>query len=353
MSRPKPAATRPSRRCSTLGRAVVFPVVVWSDNAGQEYPRLKRALRMKKLTGGLFGLAWLILGLVGFSHAGPSGRVQDCRIATQTVPLDGGVLHYNRVGTGRPILLLHGLFAQKEQWNDFLCLLSAAGHAAIAPDLPGYGQSLAFPLAAYSLDRQVALLHQFVDRLGLARFELAGNSLGGTIAALYARRHPQHVHTLAFVGAPLGITEWGPRVKAAFHQGINPFIPTDLAQFDLEMRLLFVNPPAIPESVKTARVKAYVERHRHYQQVWNIVNLDDTVLYSTRRSAIPTLILWGKQDNIFTVSGADRLHRRFPRGKLVWLTDAGHLPFLENPGETAAIYLDFLRTHAAPRRPGR
>lgn len=87
--------------------------------------------------------------------------------------------------------------------------------------------------------------------------------------------------------------------------------------------------------------------------MWNIVNLDDTVLYPPRRSAIPTLILWGKQDKIFAVSGADRLHRRFPRGKLVWLTDAGHLPFLENPGETAAIYLDFLRTHTAPRRPGR
>ena len=61
------------------------------------------------------------------------------------------------------------------------------------------------------------------------------------------------------------------------------------------MRLLFVNPPAIPESVKTARVKAYVEHNRHYQQVWNIVNLDDTVLYPPRRSAIPTLILWGSR----------------------------------------------------------
>ena len=246
-----------------------------------------------------------------------------------------------------------GLFAQKEQWNGVLCRLSAAGYAAIAPDLPGYGQSIEFPLAAYPLDHQVALLRQFVDRLGLARFDLAGSSLGGTIAALYVRRHPQQVRTLAFIGAPLGIAEWSPQVKVAIAQGIHPFIPIDLPQFDLEMSLLFVNPPSIPEPVKAARVKDYAERNRHDQQVWNIVNLYNTVLYPPQRFQIPTLILWGKQDPIFAVEGTARLHRRFPRGKRVRLPNAGHLPLLETPEQTAEVDLDFLGTQAAPRRWGR
>lgn len=305
---------------------------------------------MRKLTRCFFGLAVLVLGFVGFGHADPPDGARRCGIATQTVALDGGALHYQRAGTGPYILLLHGLFAQKEQWNGVLCRLSAAGYAAIAPDLPGYGQSIEFPLAVYPLDRQVALLRQFVDRLGLARFDLAGSSLGGTIAALYVRRYPRQVRTLAFVGSPLGIIEWSPQVKAAIDQGINPFIPIDLSQFDLEMSLLFVNPPPLPETVKAALVKDYVERNRHYQQVWNIVNLYDTALYPPRRSRIPTLILWGKQDQIFAVEGADRLHRRFPRGKRVEPSDTGHLPLLENAEETAEVYLDFLRTQAAPRR---
>ena len=133
-------------------------------------------------------------------------------------------------------------------------------------------------------------------------------------------------------------------------RGIHPFIPINMPQFDLEMSLLFINPPSISEPVKAALVKDYVERNRHDQQVWNIVNLYDTVLYPPRRSRIPTLILWGKQDPIFAVEGADRLHRRFPRGKRVRLPKAGHLPLLENAKETAEVDLDFLRTQAAPRR---
>lgn len=101
--------------------------------------------------------ALLLLGLAGYSHADNPGSTQECAIATQQIALDGGVLHYNRAGAGSPILLLHGLFAQKEQWNSLLCLLSAAGYTAIAPDLPGYGQSVDFPLADYRLEHQVAL----------------------------------------------------------------------------------------------------------------------------------------------------------------------------------------------------
>ena len=305
---------------------------------------------MRKLARCFFGLAVLMLGFVGFGHAADPDSARNCDIATRTVTLDGGALHYNRAGTGPYILLLHGLFAQKEQWNGVRCRLSAAGYAAIAPDLPGYGQSIEFPLADYPLDHQVALLRQFVDRLGLARFDLAGSSLGGTIAALYVRRHPRQVRTLAFIGAPLGIIEWSPQVKAAMDRGIHPFIPINMPQFDLEMSLLFINPPSISEPVKAALVKDYVERNRHDQQVWNIVNLYDTVLYPPRRSGIPTLILWGKQDPIFAVEGADRLHRRFPRGKRVRLSKAGYLPLLETAEETAEVDLDFLRTQAAPRR---
>lgn len=65
-------------------------------------------------------------------------------IATHEVALDGGVLYYNRAGEGPLVVLLHGLFAQKEQWDALLCLLSAAGYTAIAPDLPGYGKKHRF-----------------------------------------------------------------------------------------------------------------------------------------------------------------------------------------------------------------
>ena len=307
---------------------------------------------MRTRTRYLFLILLLFLGLNGYVRAdNPNGS---CNITSHEVALDGGILYYNMAGTTGPhILLLHGLFAQKEQWNSVLCLLSTAGYAAIAPDLPGYGQSVDFPLADYKLENQVERLRQFMSALGIATFDLAGSSMGGTIAALYGRRHPQQVRTLAFIGSPLGIVGWSPQIREAIYQGVNPFIPIAITEFDLEMRLLFANPPSIPESVKAALVKDYIERNRHYQQVWNIVNLYDTALEDGPPIWIPTLVLWGTDDRIFSVEGADQLRYRFPRNKRVKLPDVGHLPLLENPEATTRIYLNFLSTQPGRRFWGR
>ncbi len=266
-----------------------------------------------------------------------------CQILTQQVEVGGGAIHYRKAGEGPPVLLLHGLFAQKEQWDGVLCLLSAAGHAAIAPDLPGYGQSVGFPLDAYRLEKQVVLLDRMVKALAIARFDLGGNSMGGAIAVLYAQTHPHQVRSLALIEAPLGIVGWGDGVKEAIFSGFNPFIPTDAVQLDTEMHLLFARPPNIPEAAKAALVKDYNERNSQYQQIWNIVNLYGNLLGELPKPRVPTLIVWGRDDRIFEIEGAERLRQRIGQAKLVKLPNAGHLPHLEAPEETAAIYLRFLK----------
>lgn len=301
---------------------------------------------MREISVPWFFTLLLLFTLSRFSYAANRPSVPTCNITTQEVSLNDGVVHYHRAGTGPHILLLHGLFAQKEQWDSLLCLLSESGYSAIAPDLPGYGQSIGFSLAVYKLENQIAALHEFTSRLDIDSINLAGSSMGGTIAALYVRHYPRQVHSLAFIGSPLGITAWSPEIKNAIYQGINPFIPIDIPQFDLEMSLLFVNPPAIPESVKEAQVKGYVEHNRHYQQVWDIVNLYTSVLDVRPKFSIPTLIIWGDGDHVFAIDGATRLQHRFPHSKLVKLPNTGHLPMLENPAETATIYLRFLKAHS-------
>lgn len=302
----------------------------------------RRKSNLASFASSLVLLALLALGLARPSNA--DVPESSCNIATGTVALERGTIHYRQAGAGTSLLLLHGLFANKEQWDGMLCLLAAAGYSAIAPDLPGYGQSTTFPITDYPLENQVARLHEFVERMGIKRLDIAGNSMGGAIAALYVHKYPEQVQTLAFIGGPLGITEWHPQVKNALYQGINPFIPVDIAQFDLELSLLFVNPPPLPEAVKHAAIKDYVERNRYYQQVWSIVSLYNQSLELPRFWVrTPTLILWGKQDQIFSIDGAINLHQRYPRGELVRLANVGHLPHLEHPLETANIYLDFLR----------
>lgn len=188
---------------------------------------------------------------------------------------------------------MHGLFAQKEQWLDFACNMSRHGYAVYAPDLPGYGQSTGFPIENYKLSKEVSSVHEFVQKLELKPFHIAGNSMGGAIMAMYNTQYPDNVQSLAFIGAPLGVISWSPQVRSAIFKGVNPLIPINLNQFDLEMSLLFYKPPAISSEIKESAIKNYVSNNLHYQQVWNIVNLDLMVLENNQVSTTPTFIAWG------------------------------------------------------------
>ena len=102
--------------------------------------------------------------LIGFSGEAVKA---DCDFPPETVNIGAGEIHYDRAGIGPPVILLHGLFAEKEQWRNVLCSLAAAGFDAIALDLPGFGKSNDYPVTIYDLNRQVELLDSFREALGL------------------------------------------------------------------------------------------------------------------------------------------------------------------------------------------
>ena len=272
-----------------------------------------------------------------------TARGADCEIASYNEPVADGTIAYQVAGSGADVLLLHGLFAQKEQWNALLCALADAGYRASAPDLPGYAQSTGYPVEVYALENQVELIDRLMQRRGISRFHLAGNSMGGAIAALYASRYPQQVASLAFIGGPLGVGEWAAPVRQAIVSGVNPFIPLDQAQLDRELRLLLMHVPVLTSAAKQALIAPYVANQLHYRQIWDIVNLYGHALRTLPSNRVPTLIAWGAQDQVFDVGGAQALIDKYPQNRSVLLDDVGHLPMLDAPADTAAIYADFLR----------
>ncbi|MBD0261237.1 MAG: alpha/beta hydrolase [Tolypothrix sp. T3-bin4] len=299
---------------------------------------------MKKLIFQLVIFILMLSGLVGYGFVNNVTSAPSCTIATHSVTVGNGTLFYNQVGMGRSILLLHGLFASKEQWESMMCQLSEAGYQAIAPDLPGYGNSSGFTLRDYTLENQVALLHEFMNQLKINFFDVAGSSMGGTIATLYSQRYPKQVHSLAFIGSPLGVIGWANSVRESIFEGVNPFIPITKEQFNLEISLLFVTPPPIPDSVKAEKVNDYITRNRHYQQIWDIVNLYDDVLCQKPLMQLPTLVIWGKEDRIYDIRGVNRLQRCISGSQIIQLPKAGHLLLMENATEAASNYMGFLRT---------
>jgi pimeloyl-ACP methyl ester carboxylesterase len=298
---------------------------------------------MKKLLTWLLALIIGSISLIGANFVTAAPTDSNCNIATLKMKLADGVLSYNKVGKGRPILLLHGLFADKEQWNSIACQLSQAGYQAIAPDLPGYGNSKNFPVQDYALENQTKLLHELTTKLGIQKVDLAGSSMGGAIAHLYSQQYPRQIHSIAFIGSPLGVIDWSNSLKAAIIEGINPFIPITDQQFDLEMSLLFVKPPQIPNPIKQAKVEDYLKNNRNYQQTWDIVNLYDRLLEQPPTHTFPTLIFWGEADKIYDISGAKILKHYFPNSQVWKLPQAGHLLLIENADQVTSLYLKFLK----------
>lgn len=302
---------------------------------------------MKKFILRLVIFILVLSGLVGYGFVNGVMSAPSCTIATHSVTVGNGTLFYNQVGTGRSLLLLHGLFASKEQWQSMMCQLSEAGYEAIAPDLPGYGNSSGFTVKDYTLENQVALLHEFMNQLKINSFDVAGSSMGGAIATLYSQRYLKQVRSLAFIGSPLGVIGWANSVRKSIFEGVNPFIPITKEQFDLEISLLFVTPPPIPDSVKAEKVNDYITRNRHYQQIWDIVNLYNDVLCQKPPTQLPTLVIWGKEDRIYDIRGVDQLQRCISGSEIIQLPKAGHLLLMENAAKAASDYISFLQTYSS------
>jgi pimeloyl-ACP methyl ester carboxylesterase len=115
--------------------------------------------------------------------------------------VDNDLIHYEVLGRGRPVILLHGWIGSWRYWVPTLQKLQA-NYRVYALDLYGFGDSAKDP-ARYSLDQQAAMLGEFMREMGLPKAALIGHGLGALVAAEFARRNPDKVARLMLVSAPL------------------------------------------------------------------------------------------------------------------------------------------------------
>ena len=116
------------------------------------------------------------------------------------VDVDGMSVHYRDEGAGPPLLLIHGTGASLHTWDAWSAALSGT-HRVVRLDLPGFGLTGPQPDGDYRIDTYVDMVDHFATKVGLDRFALAGNSLGGQIAWRFAARHPEAVNALILVDA--------------------------------------------------------------------------------------------------------------------------------------------------------
>lgn len=243
-----------------------------------------------------------------------------------------------------PIVLLHGIFAEKDHWVDFARPLSGQ-YRVIAPDIPGFGESTRRDDETYDYAAHTRRLGAFLDALGLQRVHLAGNSMGGTIAALFALAHPERVASVAFIGAPHGIRSPQPStMDRLIDAGQRPLVAHDAAAFDAMMDLLFEKRPFLPYPILHASEREALRNAASNVRVWDAQLKDRYLLeqHLGQWQKHPALVLWGDSDRVFDRSALSTVQKLMPNARIDALPGIGHLPMMEAPSETAQRYARFL-----------
>lgn len=261
----------------------------------------------------------------------------------KTVLVDGHELHYLEGGSGDAVVLLHGIFAEKDHWVDFARPLTGS-YRVIVPDLPGFGESSRLAGQAYHYAVQTEMLVKMLDKLGIRRAHLAGNSMGGTIATLAAIQYPERVASIALVGSPHGIRSTEPSdMDKLIDAGKAPLVARNPAEFEEMLSLVFAKRPFLPFPIMHASQSSAIVNAESNHRLW-LGQLKDRYLLHDRIDALKhrTLVIWGDSDRVFDVSGANVLKSKLTQAEMHVLPGIGHLPMMEAPKETSKIYAGFL-----------
>src|SRR5512139_1008134 len=261
---------------------------------------------------------------------------------------DGTRMHYLEAGAASApaLVLVHGSFDSAFTWERVLPSLAESFHV-IALDLPAHGLTGRTRRDRYTLADMVEALAGLVDRLGLARFSLGGNSMGGNTAWLYALAHPERVERLVLIdsggyptaGAPLVEAEPGPVMRWIYRHGN----PTPLVRRGLERSV--ANPDVISDAYVT-RMVDFLRREgtRDAQAVRNRARaIDDQPFARIPEITTPTLIVWGDRDELLPVEAARRFDADLPHSELRIYEGIGHMPQHEAPERLVTDIRAFLQ----------
>jgi len=241
-------------------------------------------------------------------------------------------------GNGDVLLLVHGFAGDKDNFTRIARLLMPH-YRVIIPDLPGFGDARRDPAARHDMAAQVQNLRAFMAELGVQRFHMGGNSMGGFIAAEYAARYPEQVASLWLL-APAG-------TDAAFESNVfqdylagggMPLLVREARDFDTLMATCMARPPFFPYSLKQMLTRRAVADYALHCAL-----MKELVDSPRLRGPIntPALIVWGKEDRILSPNGAAATMALMPNARLAMMEGIGHLPMLEATRRTARDFLEF------------
>lgn len=251
-------------------------------------------------------------------------------------------LNYYRWGSGPPLIILHGIFGSRMNWQ------------TIGRDLSGYWTVYALDLrnhgdsphrADFSYDALVADLKWFLERHRIGKAHLLGHSLGGKIAMVFADRFPQKTERLIVV-------DIAPKPYPSGHRHmLKELINFDLTRIDSLKEALAGLAPVIPSPDIRQFLAKNLVRGKDGRYRWKI-NLDAINRHYKELSQGPRLknsypkpamFIRGAASEFVIDEDAERIRRYFPNSTITTIDNAGHWLHVDAPGKTSEAIIGFLR----------
>ena len=264
--------------------------------------------------------------------------------------IDGMQVHYRDEGKGFPIVLVHGTASSLHTWNAWTKELTN-NYRVIRMDLPAFGITGPNTTADYSIKSYTTFLDQFLKKLQLEKFHLAGNSLGGNIAWNYAAENPHKIEKLILVDASgLPTNKEQPAIfKMAKTPVLSSLFLYVTPKFFIKknMKEVYADESKITDELVTRYHKmalrvgnrqAFIDRAKMDFKLGSKANLEKLKSIQT-----PTLLIWGAKDNWIPLDNGKRMDSIMQNSKLEVLENSGHVPMEENPEESLTFLKAFFR----------
>jgi len=232
---------------------------------------------------------------------------------------DGGFEYIER-GEGETIIVLHGLFGALSNFENVFEHFTKK-FRVIIPLLPIY----TLPILNTNVKNIAKYVHDFIEFKGLNNVHLLGNSLGGHVALVYTKEHPEKIKTMTLTGSS-GLYE-NAMGDSFPKRGDRNFIKDKVA-------ITFHDPKHATESLVDECFSIVNDKGKAIR----IISIAKSAIRHNMAKEIPNFqmpvcLIWGKNDLITPPEVAEEFHKLLPNSDLYWIDECGHAPMMEHPIE--------------------
>jgi len=264
----------------------------------------------------------------------------------RTTVLDVEIFH-EESGSGRPLVLLHGLNDSHRSWRSVVPEL-ARMRRVLVPDLPGCGLS-GRPDATYSLDWQANVMSAWLDALGLDEVDVVGHSYGGGVAQYMLLLRPQRIRRLALVASGGLGREVSLELRlASFSRVVEMFGQPFMAPIAANALRAVGGVIGPDEATWMSEVNATPGTARAFARtVRDVINWRGQTRHFLDRAAEiekfpPIAMFWGSRDRVIPHTQAVDTLKMLHGAELTMFEGCGHFPHHEQPKEFTNAVLSFM-----------